>query len=226
MELNYKNLHIIGTSHISPMSLTQVESFVLNRKPEIIALELDRGRLGSLLHEGEKRKFRIKDSGVKGYLFALLVSYVESKLGKLTGVTPGSEMKIAYESARKTGAKVRLIDQDIRVTLRRLKITWKEKLNFVYDLISGGFSYLFGKGEAIEFDLNKVPPEKLIETLTEKVKKRYPSIYRVLIEERNQHMAKKLFILMRKNPGSQILAVVGAGHGREMLEIIKTLDSS
>ena len=56
------------------------------------------------------------------------------------------------------------------------------------------------------------------------VKERYPNFYRVLVEDRNKYMAKKLFKLMRNY--NKIVAVVGAGHEEEIIEDIKLLRRS
>ena len=45
MKLKYKNLIIIGTSHIAKQSLEEVQRTIEKEKPEIIALELDKKRL-------------------------------------------------------------------------------------------------------------------------------------------------------------------------------------
>ena len=59
-----------------------------------------------------------------------------------------------------------------------------------------------------------------------KVKKKYPNIYRVLVSERNKIMAKNLLILMKKEPDKKILAIIGAGHEKEMIELIKKKKNS
>jgi len=192
-------------------------------KPQIVALELDRGRLGALL-SGNKGKGNILQYGIKGYVFAKLAHYVEHKLGARTGVKPGSEMILAYNLAQKNNARVALIDQDIRITLKRLNITWLERWRFIVDIFKGGFQYFFNKDSLPRFDLHTVPPEELIESLITQMKDRYPNIYNVLVEERNQYMAKKLLTLMERFPESKILAVVGAGHGREIVRIVKEMD--
>ena len=46
----YKNLYVLGTSHISIDSINQVTSFIEENKPEIIAIELDRRRLQALFN--------------------------------------------------------------------------------------------------------------------------------------------------------------------------------
>ena len=57
--------------------------------------------------------------------------------------------------------------------------------------------------------------------MTQKVKQRYPSLYKVLIEERNQVIAFNLKNLMQENPLSKIVAVIGAGHEEEVMSLIK-----
>jgi pheromone shutdown protein TraB len=79
---------------------------------------------------------------------------------------------------------------------------------------------MVSKKSAYAFDLSKVPEEKLIGKMIAEVKQRYPNIYKVLVTERNQVMAHNLTHLMLDVPGT-IVAVVGAGHGKEMLHLIK-----
>lgn len=220
--IEYKTLTLIGTSHISPESITLVRKTIQDMQPSFVALELDQGRLYALLEK--KRKIRLKDIlklGIKGSLFALVGAWVEKKLGKMVGTTPGGEMKTAVVEAAHINAKVVLIDQDISVTIQKLfkRITWKEKFRFLLDLVKG----VFGMGEKITFDLRKVPPEQVVEKLVAQVKKRYPSVYYVLIEERNSIMARKLSLLMKKHPEEKIVAVVGAGHEKSIITIIEKI---
>lgn len=219
--MKYKNLYLLGTSHIAKQSLDDVEEAVSKKKPDIIALELDKKRLPALL-EKERQKPKISDImkiGIKGFIFNIIGAWAEKRLGKETGISPGSEMKKAFELARQKNLKVSLIDQDISITLKKISqsLTWKEKWNFLVDI----FKAVILRKREVVFDLRKVPSENIIKKLTGKVKKRYPNLYRVLVEERNEIMAKRLAHLMMQNPEEKILAVIGAGHEKEMLEIIK-----
>ena len=225
--VKYKNLTIIGTSHIAKQSLKKVESTINKIKPEFIAIELDKKRYYSLIKK-TRRKLRLKDIrkiGIKGYLFNLIGAWVERKLGKLVGVQPGSEMLKAINLAHEHKSKIALIDQDIEITLRRLSksITFKEKWNFFIDILK---SIFFGKREMKrlgikKIDLTKVPSKKMIKKLIKKVKERYPSVYRVLIEERNYVLAANLRQLMQENPKSKIVAVIGAGHEDDVYNLVK-----
>ena len=221
--MQYKNLTIIGTSHISRKSVDKVKNAIKNNSPEIIAIELDKSRLNALLSK-KKRKFSfaaIAKVGIKGYMFSLFGAWAEKKLGKVTGVSPGEEMITAAKLAKKNKIPLALIDQHIEITLKEFSkaLTWKEKFRFLGDLIGSAF----GKKEKIEFDLNSVPEEEIIEKLIDKVKFRYPSIYKVLIKDRNKVLAKNLFHIMQDN--KKIIAVMGAGHCKEVISLIKDMEA-
>ncbi len=222
----YKNLTLIGTSHIAIQSVNEVEKSIFTLLPDIITLELDPSRYNALLSKG-KRIPRISDvlsMGLKGFLFNLIGSWVENRLGKLVGVKPGAEMKKAIRTAEKVGAQIFLIDQDIRITLKNIskRITWKEKLSFLKDLFSG---LVLRKKAYVEFDLEKVPSEKVIRELTQQLKEMYPSLYLSLIQERNEHMAKNLYKIITTYPHKRILAIVGAGHENEILKMIQEMNN-
>ena len=210
--MKYKNLVVLGTSHIAKQSLDEVKKHIEEEKPDIIAIELDAKRLPVLMSNAP-RKIQLKairHIGLKGFIFLLFGAWAEKKLGKLVGVAPGSEMKQAVQIAKKNNIKIALVDQDIEITLKRLSktLTWKEKWNFVADIFKAAFS----KGEKIEFDLRTVPEKKIIKKLTNQLKERYPNVYKILITERNNVIANNLRNLMNSNPDKKILAILGAGH--------------
>ncbi|MEM4263577.1 MAG: TraB/GumN family protein [Candidatus Woesearchaeota archaeon] len=219
--MQYKNLTVIGTSHIAPESLKEIEKKIVSEHPDIVALELDRKRLAALLSKKRtKTRWRdIKQIGIKGYLFSVIGAWIEQKLGKKTGVSPGSEMLLAFRIAQKSGARVALIDQDIEITLKRFsqELSWKEKWHFIVDLFE---AFIFGKPD-ISFDLAKVPTQSVINRMISKVKKRYPNVYKVLVIERNRVMAANLASLLINHPDKKIIAVIGAGHEKEIINLVK-----
>ena len=219
--MKYRNLVILGTSHIAKQSLDEVKRCIEEEKPGIVAIELDAKRLPALM-SAAPRKIQlkaIKQIGLKGFIFSVFGAWAEKKLGKLVGVAPGSEMKQAVQIAKKNSIKIALVDQDIEITLRRLSktLTWKEKWNFTADILKS----IFTKGERIDFDLRTVPEKKIIKKLTLKLKERYPNVHKVLIEERNKVIAGNLRSLMNSNPDKKILAILGAGHVDDVLELVK-----
>ena len=219
-------ISIIGSSHIAKESIEKVEKEIETFSPDIVALELDSKRAYALMQKKEPKKASAKEIirsvGFKGYVIASIGSFTQKKLGDTVGVKPGSEMKKALLVAKKKGIRIEYIDQDIEVTLRKFAnaLTWREKWRFFKDIAFAPFS----KDKNMKFDLSKVPEEKIIKELLKEVKVRYPSIYNVLVAERNAIMAKRLFRLSRKFPEAKILAVVGAGHREEILAILKKLE--
>lgn len=219
-------LRIIGTSHIAKQSIEEIKKAIQDDKPDIIAVELDAERAAALLHK-QPRRISIREItqiGLRGYVFVRLGQYLQQKLGKMVGIAPGSEMKTAMEAARKNNLELALIDQPIKTTLRNFSknLTWAEKGRFVLDLVKGIF---FPKKQIKElglenFDLRTVPEDKMIQKMMLQLKKKYPSVYKTLVEDRNKYMVKQLVKIMRKNPGKNILAVVGAGHKEGMEKLL------
>jgi pheromone shutdown-related protein TraB len=221
--MKYKNLNLIGTSHIAEESLREVQRSIEKGKPDIVALELDRKRLAALMQR-KPRKVRLRDIrrvGIKGFLFSLIGAWAEKKLGEQVGVKPGSEMILAVKLAKKNKLLLALIDQDIEITLKRFsqELSWKEKWFFIIDIVK---AVIFKKRE-VHFDLRRVPSQKIITKLIKKVRKRYPHIYKVLVTERNDVMARNLFNIMQQNPNKKILGIIGAGHEKEIINIIKNI---
>ncbi|MFP4523728.1 MAG: TraB/GumN family protein [Candidatus Woesearchaeota archaeon] len=201
----------IGTSHIAEDSVNEIKKAFLEQDPDIVAVELDRQRLHALLSD-QKPSYSprmIGRIGLKGYLFAIIGSYFQRKLGRMVGVQPGSDMKQAVVLAKNNQKQVLLMDRNLQTTLKRFskQLTRKEKWRFLGDL-------LFGKRRAkrMKIDLKKVPPRKLVTLLLDELKGRYPTMHRILVEERNEFMARRLAAATLQHPDKKMLAVLGAGH--------------
>lgn len=215
----YKNVKLLGTSHIAKESIEKITEEFSSFNPDIVCIELDHKRLHSLLSDAKPdRSLKgIKHYGLQGYLFAVIGGYIQEKLGNVVGVKPGSDMLTAVNLTKSNNKILQLIDQDIETTLKRFSkaFTWREKFRLVGDIIRAPFS------KKMKIDLNKVPKEELINKLMGDIKERYPSIYAVLIEERNHVMAKNIYKIMSENEDKKILVIIGAGHEKDLLKLIK-----
>lgn len=207
---------LLGTSHISPESAKSVRAAIESRQYGIVAVELDRERLHSLM-SGEDRKASIRELipavGFSGAVFAVFAQWVQRKLGGRIGVLPGEEMRAAVQAAALAQVKVALIDQPIRVTLQRFSkaFTFREKLRLV------GSAFRLTK---VHVDLDKVPDERMVEQMIAELERASPAIAKVLVHERNIYMARKLQNLRVNHPEERILAVVGAGHVPGMRKLL------
>lgn len=211
------HIHLLGTSHIADSSVKQLRRAFDEHNPSIVAVELDRYRLHGLL-SGAKPSANpamIRHVGITGYLFGLIGMLVQRYLGRLVGMQPGSEMLAAVQLARERGARIALVDRDVRITLRRLRLSWRERGRILYDLLFG-----WASRERVRIDLRSVPSQRVIDGMMGQLRTRYPSIYRVLVVERNTIIARRLDHLARHHDGV-ILAVLGAGHVHEVRRLLE-----
>ncbi len=215
-----ENYKIIGTSHVSKDSKKQIKETFFEFEPDSIAVELDLNRFQSLKNNktSGKPSFKlIKEVGLTGFLFAIIAGFLQKRIGRILKVQPGSEFLLSANLAKNNNLRLYLIDRDIRITLKRINknMGWKEKLKIVKEII-----WPFNK-KKIKFDVSKVPEDELVKKLTFEMKKEYPGIYKALVDERNQHMAKQVAGIMKKWPEEKILVVIGAGHKEGFEEYLK-----
>ncbi len=212
------SLEIVGTAHISEKSVNTVKETIYEKRPEIVAIELDVGRYQTLVNESygikQEEKFDLKTLLKSNNLIVTLVStflaHTQRKMGKDVGVKPGSEMLEAAKIAKEVNAEIALIDRNIQITLKRTikGMTLKEKLTFVWELIT---SYLSGDDEeegSFEEEIERLKQEDTIQEVMGYFKEASPGGYNALVHERDAYMAYNLKSLEDKN----VVAVVGAGH--------------
>ena len=222
-------IYLLGTSHISSASVAQIKKEGGSLKYSVVAVELDPIRLKSMFSKesGSLSPRLIFQVGVVGYLFAVLGRYVQQKLGRVVGVMPGEEMKTAVVLSAKNKLKLALIDRRIDKTLRAFstEFSFMDKMRMVYDFF---YAILFQKKylEKVgfkSFDLTSVPSSEVVKLMVGHLENRYPSLYKVLIHDRNKVMVNGLVRLSRKeeNEGVDMLAVVGAGHVPGMVELLE-----
>jgi len=197
---------IIGTSHISPKSIKQVSSTIKKQKPDYVAIELCPKRFHSLKHPSKP----------SSPMFFIL-SKIQKELGKSTGIFPGKEMLTAIKAARSVNSKILFIDKNIeQIAYEISQIPLKEKLQVIADSIIG-FSYV----KLTKIDLKDIPPEKLIKEAIQELKKKFPSLYKILIKDRNKHMIQ----ILKKLKCKKVVVVVGAGHKKAIERGLKCSSS-
>ncbi len=212
-------IYLIGTSHIAKESLEKVDKNISEKKPDLVAVELDLARLQGLMHK-KKGKIRLP---LFQKVIVMLLQKMQDTLSKETGILPGQEMLDAVRHAKKAEARVALIDQRIDVTISKLMkaMGLKEKAKLMAYLVMGflgiGASKMLPAEKGI--DLNKIPEDEFIEYAMEYMESIFPSIYKVLVSDRNWYMAHNLMKL--SSSFDTIVAVVGAGHVRGIKELLE-----
>ena len=212
--LKKENLTIIGTAHISEESVNEVKNTIYEQHPDIVAIELDRNRYEKLknkmmgIEEDDSISVTqiIKDNKVVLFFVTTVLSFFQAKMGEKVDVAPGSEMIGAIEASQDLGIPIALIDRNISITLQRAlnKMTFVEKAKFLFSLLAS----LLGFGDEEDIDIEEMKNPENIDEIMGIFKDEVPSVYEVLVHERDAYLAGSLM----KLPDENIIAVVGAGH--------------
>ena len=207
-------LTIIGTAHVSSDSVDEVKDAIYEQHPEVVAIELDRGRYIRLKNEMagivEDDTISvtqiIKDNKVGLFFTTTLLSYFQSKIGEDVDVKPGSEMVGAIEACEDLQIPIALIDRDISTTLQRAlnKMGFMEKAKFMFGLLAS----VLGFGDEEDVDIEELKNPENLDDLMEMFKDEAPSVHEVLVHERDAYLAGKILQI----PQDHVIAVVGAGH--------------
>jgi pheromone shutdown-related protein TraB len=218
---NGREFIIVGTAHISRHSADLVREVIEKEHPDVVCVELDEKRLAALSEknrwENLDLKSIIKQKQLSTLIINLILSSYQKKLGEKLGVTPGTELLEAVQTAKEKNIPVELCDREVRITLRRAwhSMGFWQKMK----LVAGGFGGIFEKQELTEEKLAELRSKDVLSEMMDELGKAMPVLKQVIIDERDQYLAEK----MKLSKGNKIVSVVGAGHARG---IIKALESN
>ncbi len=229
-----KDITLVGTAHIAEKSVDEVKQVIKEVKPSVVAVELDEGRYQALT---KKKKWenttviKILKEG-KGFLVMtqILLAMMQRNLSKefyekkgKKPLKPGAEMVAAIKEAKKNKCDIALADRDITITLRRawagMGFIEKFKLVWLFILAVIGWDKL--KEEADEMDIDQMTEDQdLVSAMMEELQNLAPGTSKALIDERNAYLAQKILDAQKKS-GGKVVAVIGAGHLKGVIEYIK-----
>jgi pheromone shutdown-related protein TraB len=224
--INECDIYLIGTAHVSGESINEVEYAINEINPDLIAVELDRDRFIAMTNKenrDSKNKIdiakMIKEGNIGLFLVHTVLANFQKDIGEKFGIKPGSEMKKALDLAMMYNKPISLIDRPVNITLKRAlkSMTLKEKLNFLKDIFD----------DKNDMELDEKALNDMInnaEDLVQLLKEVSPSIYNVLVDERDKFMAKNLFEISKGK--EKIIAVVGAGHLKGISNYLKLLEKN
>lgn len=210
LDLNGKEIILIGTAHVSKHSAEQVKEVIDAEQPDSVCIELDEQRYKSI-REGNKWKdmdiFQvIKDKKATLLLMNLAISSFQNRMAKQFDIKPGQEMIQGIESAEEIDAKLVLADRDIQITFSRIwnGIGLKGKALLLTQVIAS----IFSKETISEEDLEKMKTQDTINAMLHEFTEAFPRLKKPLIDERDQYLAQKI----KGAPGEKVVAVLGAAH--------------
>lgn len=219
IELPDKEVILVGTAHVSQSSVDEVRSAMREHYPDEVAIELCRSRFDVLKNPGGWQDMDIisviKEKKIS-FLFAnLVMASFQRRIGERFGVKPGDEMRAAIEEAQGAGVPIALVDRPVQLTLQR---AWKSLR--IWEKIKLLFSSLYSilaVDEIGEEEIERLKNKDVLTSTIEEVARQAPTVKRVLIDERDAYMARRIVDLK----GKKILAVVGAGHMEGLIEQMK-----
>lgn len=220
VDLGDRKVTVVGTAHVSEESRNEVKSTIEEVNPDLVGVELDEGRLETLQNDSGWRDLDLLEAlrQGKGYLLFtnLLLTVYQRRIGMAEGVKPGAEMLEAINVAEEKDIKTSLVDREIGETLERLR----SELGFIekFKLISS----FFVREEDQEYDLEDLKELTVLNHLITEMEADFPSIKKVLLDERNSYMAEKLL----ENDFENAVLVVGAAHMEGVIEQLKSNNSS
>ncbi len=210
IEINDKQIYLVGTAHISEESAELAEKTIREIKPDAVAVELCQPRYDSLQNPDRWKNTDIITVIKEGKSYVLLAQLIlagfQKKLGENLKVKPGEDMMRSIRVAKEVGSEIVLADRKIRTTLKR---TWSNLS--IFSMIKVLFSMIASLFTTEQLDKEEIERLKSSDALDELMKdfsKALPEVKESLITERDKYLAEK----MRSASGKSIVAVVGAGH--------------
>lgn len=205
---------LLGTAHVSSQSTADVRNAAAGGDYDAIAVELCKPRHQRLAGQSDWSDmdlFQVVRTGRAGMVAAqLALSAYQERLGDQLGVEPGAEMRAAMQAADERSRPLWLIDRDVGITLKRLvrSIPWYQR----WSLLSGLLITCVSRPRLEEQEIEQLKEGDVLESTFAEFASRSPTLYRVMIAERDRYMASKLLERIRNDRPRRVLAVVGAGH--------------
>lgn len=210
INLDGKELILIGTAHVSRQSAEQVKEVIEAERPDTVCIELDEQRYQSVMDSNKWKEtdiFKvIKEKKATLLLMNLAISSFQNRLAKQFDIKPGQEMIQGIESAKETGANLVLADRNIQITFSRIwhNLGWLGKSQ----LLTSVFFSIFSRESISEEELEKMKSQDTLNAVLAEFTESFPKLKTPLIDERDQYLAQKI----KDAPGKKIVAILGAAH--------------
>lgn len=210
LDLDGRQVILVGTAHVSKMSVEEAKEVIEREKPDTVCIELCQARYQSITDAGRWQNTDIVKIIKEGKALLLLANMVlssyQKRLGKKFGIAPGQEMIQAVKSAEAVDASICLADRNIQTTMLRL---WRStglwgKLKLFFQLLMS----IFVDEDLTEEDMERMKDKDMLSAALDELSGAFPQLKSIVIDERDKYLAYKI----KNAPGEKIVAVLGAGH--------------
>ncbi|XP_014252072.1 traB domain-containing protein [Cimex lectularius] len=232
---NDSKLYLVGTAHFSLESQQDVSRVIQAVKPDIVVVELCKGRANILRMDEktieeevrnlslEKMINIIKENGVLQGMLNILLLNLSAQLTRDLGMAPGGEFRKAFQEVKKLRhCLFHFGDRPIKVTLKRALsvLTWWETIKLAVTLI-------FQKPNVSREDVERYKECDILESMLQELTEGFPKLGKVFIEERDKYLTYSLQLATcitfppGTGQGEPVVAVgiVGIGHTPGILKL-------
>ena len=174
----------IGTGHVFNLNQALIDIFE-EKQPELLCVELDKQRYNSLmLKQSDPEGYKKSERNVP-ILYKLLARFQEGMANEY-GVTAGAEMLTTIDFAKNHQLPLAFIDMNAQNLFKKMlkKMTLREKFKLMFSGLGG----LFVNKKHVEKELKKI--DKDFDKYIEQIGEKFPTIKRVLIDERDKFMVQ------------------------------------
>lgn len=205
-----KKVTIVGTGHVFRLR-EKVRKLIQDIHPQAVCVELDEGRYEVLL-----------TGRTSSHPLALL----QARLAESYHTIPGNDMLGAVEGAKDIEAELFFIDKDIEETKRRLGEAFVSEFLNPLEILRKVilFPVIF-----LSLPRGKSSIEELVREFEREPEKyrrllgrAFPVFKRVLLDEREEHMAERIKEVLQRF--DEVVVVTGAGHVADLKKLLDDFD--
>lgn len=203
---------IIGTGHV--FKLAEPVSFIVkNTWPDAVLIELDVSRYNSLM-KAQDEGVRSEDQREMSAIYRQTAKY-QQRMSEEYDTQVGGEFLAAINTGRLAGADIIPIDTNAMQVLNEMwsEMSAMERLRYK---LSGISDSIGGKRKVEQVQASFAEDE---ERYIEAMRRKYPTLVRKLIDERNAHMAEQ--INRASETYHNMVVVVGDAHVEGISRLLK-----
>ena len=187
---------LVGVGHVFDIK-RQVREVIVSQAPRAVAIELDKERFYALQHPQGRGNMPVTYR---------IMSKFQRRLADEFGGQLGGEMLSAADTAKELSIDLLFIDADAGVLFGRLMSVMPVRERVL--LFLSAFTGLFASRKKVEQELEKFTQNE--DFYMKEFARQFPTLKRVLIDERNQIMANNL--MQAEAAYGNVVAIVGDGH--------------
>ena len=212
VKLSYKDkeIYLVKTAHVSKNSVEDVRECIETVQPDSICIELDSQRYEKLKHPDDWRNSDIvkiiKEKQVGFLLVNVILSSFQKRIAKSMDSSSGAEMMEGIRQAEEREIPLVMADRPIKTTFSRIwnQLSGSEKVK----VLTGSITAIFEDEDISEEDIARLKEADALEAALLEIGKEFPTVKRVLVDERDQYLCDKI----RNAPGKKTVAIIGAAH--------------